>query len=205
MRISAGLALASCSLFRLLQASQVPDGNHNPVVTEESKYCLGNPGPVILAAEAGQPNAVMLVLRLRVFYRNVAAVPLILPIYHEVSELIIRPTPAHSGPRYIVPFSRLQAPTDELPGDINMEEPFNPWFKVIPPGAVLEKYFTENVVVGVHDPGSQGHKQELLGKTILMQLQLAHLGLSRPLENQVADKWKRYGYLLEGQSDIETN
>ncbi len=114
MTMSIGIMLVSCSIIGLLQASQGSNGNHNPVVTvvtEESKYCLGNARPAILVAEAVQPNTVMLVLRLRVSYRNLAKLPLILPIYHEVSALIIRPTPARSGLRHVVRTTAVRAPS----------------------------------------------------------------------------------------------
>ena len=166
-------------------------------IVSEAKYCLGNPGPI--ATEYQPPDAVTLRLRVRVSYRNAGLVPLIIPIYHELSAVVISRTPASRRNQPVIRFKRRQEPIDELPEEVSPDNPFNPLFKVIPPGGVLDKYFSESVVLRVHNPSSEDPQSELLGRKIYLRLELAHLGLSQRLRNEVAAKWLRYGYLWTGK------
>jgi hypothetical protein len=126
-------------------------------VVDQEKYCMGQPGG--LSIEHQPPDAITLRLRVRVWYRNPTQTPLILPIYHELSALVVRPTSeraASARGEFVLNFKRRQRPTDELPVDISSDNPFNQLFHVLPPHQVLDRYFVEYVVMRVHNPSGVG-------------------------------------------------
>lgn len=187
------------SLAGVLIAAQVTARAVTPQVTitvDRLKYCLGTLGPV--AREDQPPHAITLRLRLRASYWNPGTIPMILPIYHEVSALIVRPTPSSRGTPLIFNLKRLQEPTDELPEDVAAETPFNPWFAVISPHTVLDRYFTEDVDLCVHDCKQNDQRHELLGTRLILRLQLSHSALSSRLQDQLRTAWKNYGRLWDG-------
>jgi hypothetical protein len=204
MNVNLSFVLGIMSLTGTLPA--FPETVGNPVVVsatiEQAKFCLGNPGSLLV--DRLSEDAVALRLRVWLSYRNVGSKSLILPTYHELSALIVSvgrlPLAGESGQNQLVThFKRRQKPTDELPKDVSADSPFNPLFKVVPPNEELNKYFSESVVLPVHNSVASDLRSDLLGRKIYIQLELTHMGLSRRLESKLAARWERYGRLWRGR------
>jgi|SRR5579872_4158241 len=169
------------------------------VIVAQDKYCVGGTG--VGSIERQSPDTVTLRLKVRLYYRNITAMSLILPTYHELSALLVRSTAAEAGDvrnQLVVRFTRRQRAADDLPEDISKDQPTSPFFNVIPPGEILDKYLEEYVVLPVHNPVAN-KQSELLGKKICLQLELSHLELSPSLAQELRTKWQRFGYLWTGK------
>jgi hypothetical protein len=169
------------------------------VIVAQEKYCIGQPG--VRTTKHEPPDALTLRLRVRLYYRNVTAEPLILPTYHELSALIVsRSTADISDGRnqLIIRFNPRRKPSDELPADIKADVPVYPFFSVIRPGEIFEKYFEDYAVLPVKPAISGAQQFPLLGRKVLLQLELSHSELSPTLAQNLRIKWQPFGHLWTG-------
>ena len=166
------------------------------VALVQQKYCLGQPdGPV----DGQPPDAVTLRMTVRLEYRNSGQRPVIIPAMGHLAAVIVRPISSdNTEPQRIDTQFTVRKPLTELPTDINKENPFNAWFKVIPSKDKFDKYFEHIVVLRVHCPSLHDRRFELLGKKIRIQLEITHKVFSERLTNALAEKWSSYGRLWAG-------
>jgi len=201
------VAAISCLMFAGMQrVGKTEIGYEDPsvqVTVTKTTYCADEPmGEPRFGSAKDHPHAaITLRLRVRLCYRNVGTVSLILPIYHEISGLIVSRVGAdrkNGQNRRVIRFKPRRDPMDELPENLDTDVPVEPYFAFIPPNQVFNTY-DEDVVLPVHNPRSANKQFELLGQKIHVQLKVSHSGLSPALSRTLGARWQKSGRLWIGR------
>lgn len=202
--------VVALSLVGLRCGAQPSGGSSGPVVSAlvaEVKYCLGQPRGMSLEKFKGisleklPADAVTLRLLVRLTYRNETAATLILPSTEVPRVVLSRSLEEVTSLKNqtVIEAAPWLGPLDMRELDVDLRQPVRGHFRSIPPNS-KDSWRTETVELVVHSSVHVKGAQELLGKSIYLQLDLSHAMLPVSLVPQLRKKWQSYGTLWTGKA-----
>jgi hypothetical protein len=146
-------------------------------------------------------DAVTLRLVVRLTYRNETAATLIIPSTETPRVVLSRSLQEVTSEKnqIVIEEAPWRGPLDMRELDVDLRQPVKGYFRSIPHNSE-DSWLKETVELVVHSSVPIKGAQELLGKSILLQLDLNHTMLPLSLVPQLRKEWQGYGTLWTGKA-----
>jgi hypothetical protein len=146
-------------------------------------------------------------LRVRVSYRNTGTRPLIVPLERERTIYYgLKPESMSAFREDSGLFQPAFSAMKDLPAGVSHDSPISPSndaFAVIPAGGEMPP-LSEEITLPVDRVGLFKRLPDLRGRSVYVELQFAHRGLSTTLKANLSDQWSHFGALWTGTVTTNT-
>jgi len=192
------LELVRACVFAMIIGPECAVNGQGLVVKQiaDQRFCKGVPGAV--SNEQLAPTAITLRILVHMSLLNHSEAPLIVPLYYEYAELVVRVLARSSlskGNLRVIRYPAHEAPYDELPTGVSSDVVFEKWFVTIGPHQSRDDIVVWLVLPLDAVPASEN----LRGRRISLQPDLSFDVLTPKLSRDLAAKWQQFGTLWTGR------